>query len=122
MHFSLRLLVLTFLVTLAACATAPHRGKLIQKGRASYYGQGLQGKKTANGEKFDMHQLTAAHRTLPFNSQVTVHCRATGKTVHVRINDRGPYAAGRIIDLSFEAARELGMIKTGEAEVELYQE
>lgn len=66
-----------------------------------------------------MHAMTAAHRTLPFGTKLRVKCVDTGKEVVVRVNDRGPYAGGRILDLSFEAAKRLGMVKIGEAKVEL---
>lgn len=102
------------------CATTAKRGAALPgQGIASWYGKNFQGHKTASGEKFDMHQLTAAHRTLPFGTLVKVRDVATGKTVTVRINDRGPFAKSRIIDLSYEAARQLGILGKGEAEVEI---
>lgn len=94
-------------------------GKKIEEGVASWYGPNFHGKLTANGEQYDMHQLTAAHRTLPFNSIVKVQNLANGRSVMVRINDRGPFAKNRIIDLSKKAAREIGMIGTGTANVAL---
>lgn len=93
---------------------------LIEKGRASWYGPNFHGKLTANGEQFDMHGMTAAHRTLPFNTIVLVENKDSGKSVLVRINDRGPFAKNRIIDLSKKAAREIGMIGPGTANVNLY--
>jgi rare lipoprotein A len=90
-----------------------------QQGMASWYGLNHQGKRTANGEKFDMNALTAAHRTLPMNSVVQVKSLRTGKTVQVRINDRGPFARGRIIDISKAAAQKIGMMKRGTDKVEL---
>lgn len=90
-----------------------------QRGIASWYGPGFHGKPSASGEPFDMWALTAAHRTLPFGTRVQVHHVLTGKTVTVRINDRGPFIRGRIIDLSYAAARELAMIGDGTAEVAL---
>lgn len=92
---------------------------LRQSGIASWYGKQFHGKTTANGESFDMNALTAAHRTLPMASVVRVTNRDNGKSVVVRINDRGPYAHGRLIDLSFAAARELGMIGRGTGNVEI---
>ena len=80
-----------------------------QQGIASWYGPGFQGRKTANGERFNTHDLTAAHKTLPFNSMVKVTNLETGKSVIVKINDRGPYIKGRIIDLSHAAKTEIGM-------------
>jgi rare lipoprotein A len=89
------------------------------EGEASWYGPGFQGKKTANGERFNMYSMTAAHKTLPFNTIVEVTDLDTGKKIKVRINDRGPYAKGRIIDLSKKAAEKLGVLKKGHARVKL---
>jgi rare lipoprotein A len=89
------------------------------KGDASWYGPGFHGKTTANGEKFNKRAMTAAHKTLPFNTVVEVSCAETGKKVKVRINDRGPYAGGRIIDLSEKAAEKLGTKNIGHAAVKL---
>lgn len=82
-----------------------------QCGIASHYGRGdgLHGSKTASGERFNTHAYTAAHRRLPFGSHVSVTNMANGRTVSVRINDRGPFVRGRIIDLSYSAARAIGM-------------
>lgn len=90
-----------------------------ETGYASWYGGKFQGRKTANGEIFDTNQLTAAHKTLPFGSIVKVLNLENGKTVTVRINDRGPFIEGRIIDLSRAAAEEIGMLGTGIAMVKL---
>jgi rare lipoprotein A len=84
---------------------------------ASYYGIGFEGRPTANGETFDPGQLTAAHRTLPFGTIVKVTDAVTGKSVDVRINDRGPFHGNREIDLSEAAARKIGMIGAGTAKV-----
>ena len=91
----------------------------VEAGQASWYGKAHQGKSTASGERFDMHALTAAHRTLPFGTIVRVTHLKSGKSVNVRINDRGPFRSGRIIDLSYEAARRLGIVSRGTARVEL---
>lgn len=91
----------------------------IDGGVASYYGNELAGNRTASGERFDPGQLTAAHRTLPFGSMVRVTNVATGDSVVVRINDRGPFAHGRVIDVSHAAAREIGMHRSGTARVKL---
>ncbi|WP_460549519.1 septal ring lytic transglycosylase RlpA family protein [Comamonas piscis] len=91
-----------------------------QQGMASWYGGQFHGRKTANGERFDKGGLTAAHKTLPFGTQVCVRSMVTGKAVVVRINDRGPYAGDRIIDLSQGAAQELGMLGLGIKPVELW--
>lgn len=88
--------------------------KFYQKGMASWYGREFQGRATASGEKFDMNNLTAAHKTLPFGSIVEVKNLSNGKTVRLKINDRGPYRGNRIIDLSYGAARELEMVGAGE--------
>ncbi len=90
-----------------------------ERGMASWYGPGFHGNKTANGERYDMHKLTAAHRTLPFGSIVVVRSRTTGRTVTVRINDRGPFARGRVLDLSLAGAKALSMTGNGTDEVEL---
>lgn len=90
---------------------------LAQDGIASWYGPGFHGRRTASGETFNTHALTAAHRSLPFGTRVTVTNRATGRSVVVRVNDRGPFAHGRVIDLSQAAARAIGI--TGTAPVSL---
>ncbi|MFH0883847.1 MAG: septal ring lytic transglycosylase RlpA family protein [bacterium] len=82
-------------------------------GEASFYGPGFHGKLTANGETYNQNDLTCAHKTLPFNTKLRVTFMPTGKTVVVRVNDRGPYKRGRILDLSVEAARRLGMYEIG---------
>jgi len=94
-------------------------GKHEMTGGASWYGPGFHGRTTANGEKFNQNAMTAAHKTLPFNTKVRVTDLDTRKSVVVRINDRGPYAKGRIIDLSKGAAKKLGMIEKGHARVRL---
>ncbi len=91
----------------------------VQRGIASWYGPGFHGNKTANGERYNMHQLTAAHRTLPMGSVVEVRSRTNDRRVTVRINDRGPFVKGRIIDLSHKAAQDLGMAVKGTDEVEI---
>ena len=88
-----------------------------QCGRASWYGPGFNGKKAASGERFNQNEMTAAHKTLPFGTVVKVVNQKTGKSVQVRINDRGPYVGSRIIDLSKAAATRLGMIQAGTASV-----
>lgn len=89
-------------------------------GLASYYAEPYHGRKTANGETFDSYQeLTAAHRTLPFNTVVKVTNENNGRDVEVRINDRGPFIDGRIIDLSLKAAREIDMVRAGIVPVKL---
>ncbi len=97
----------------ARVAKMVRAGRDLQKGTASWYGPGFHGRTTANGEKFDMYELTAAHKTLPFGTRVVVHNPRTGKDVVVRINDRGPSAKGRILDLSKAAASALGFKSRG---------
>jgi rare lipoprotein A len=89
------------------------------QGTASYYGGKFHGRKTASGERFNQEALTAAHKTLPLGTQVRVTNLRNGESVDVKINDRGPYVRGRIIDLSKGAARELRMINAGTAKVKV---
>ena len=90
-----------------------------QRGLASWYGKRYHGQKTSSGEVYDMYQMTAAHPTLPIPSYARVTNAKNGKSVVVRINDRGPFRAGRVIDLSYVAAYKLGYIQAGEATVEV---
>lgn len=96
------------------------KGTRIESGVASWYGPNFNGRLTANGETFDMNGISAAHRTLPFNTEVIVVNLDNGKSIRVRINDRGPFAKNRIIDLSKAAAQAVDMIGPGTANVELY--
>ena len=93
--------------------------RLSQTGIASWYGPGFHGKLTADGTIYDQHTLTAAHKTLPLGSRVRVKNLMNGKSVRVLINDRGPFVEGRVIDLSYRAARELDMIGPGTAPVRI---
>ena len=95
----------------------PKRERFYQKGLASWYGREFHGKITASGERFNMNELTAAHKTLPFGTILIVRNINNGKSVKVIVNDRGPYSEGRILDLSYAAARRLGMISNGETMV-----
>ena len=99
--------------TLGAASAPAKEAKPIQTGAASWYGPGFHGKRTANGERFNTHALTAAHKTLPFGTQLRVTNERTGRSVVVRINDRGPYARGRVIDLSKAAADAVGILSVG---------
>ncbi|AUX70985.1 septal ring lytic transglycosylase RlpA family lipoprotein [Porphyrobacter sp. HT-58-2] len=101
-----------------APASAPQETVLGQ-GSASYYAAKFHGRRTASGETFDNRAMTAAHRSLPFGSLVRVTNPANGQSVVVRINDRGPFTRGRVIDVSRAAAEELGMVARGHAQVEL---
>ncbi len=97
----------------------PHARDFRQQGKASWYGEDFHGRKTSNGEIYDMYAMTAAHKTLPFNTYVRVYNHDNAKTTEVRINDRGPFVRGRIIDLSKSAAGAIGMIGPGTANVEI---
>ncbi len=90
-----------------------------QEGNASWYGKPFHGRKTASGERFDMYELTAAHRTLPIPSYVKVTNMKNGKEIVVKINDRGPFHGKRVLDLSFGAAKELDFLKSGTAKVKI---
>jgi rare lipoprotein A len=88
-----------------------------QQGKASWYGPRFNGRRTASGERYDMHELTAAHRTLPFGTLVRVRSLVNGKEVDVRITDRGPFSRNRVIDLSRAAAEAIGMLGLGVKDV-----
>jgi rare lipoprotein A len=120
-------------LALAACASGPapspgggggvaSGGREIERGLASWYGAQHHGRRTANGESFDMNALTAAHKTLSFGTRVRVFNPASGQAVVVRINDRGPFTPGRVIDLSRAAADRIGLIRAGVAPVVIYAE
>jgi rare lipoprotein A len=94
-------------------------GEYVEEGVASWYGVPFNGRRTSNGEIYDMHEFTAAHRTLPFNAVVRVTNLRNGKQTQVRINDRGPFVADRIIDLSLSAAQAIEMVGPGTAQVRL---
>jgi rare lipoprotein A len=94
-------------------------GEYVEEGVASWYGVPFNGRRTSNGEIYDMHEFTAAHRTLPFNCVVRVTNLSNGKHTEVRINDRGPFVANRVIDLSLSAAQAIEMVGTGTANVRL---
>jgi peptidoglycan lytic transglycosylase len=102
-----------------AAGQPPVAGQFVEDGVASWYGVPFNGHRTSDGEIYDMHQFTAAHRTLPFNSVVRVTNLTNGRQTEVRINDRGPFVANRVIDLSFAAAQAIGMVGPGTARVRL---
>lgn len=116
-------LVFLFGIALTGCGTtyksanASYSEEL--EGIASYYAEDFHGRRTSNGETYDMHAMTAAHRTLPFNSRVRVTNLDNRRSVEVRINDRGPFKGNRVIDLSFKAALEIGLISHGTAPVSI---
>ena len=102
------------LLSLTACSR-----QLVETGKASYYADKFDGRKTSSGEVFHQDKNTAAHKTLPFGTKVTVKNLTNGKTVKVKINDRGPFVAGRIIDLSKSAAKKIDLVTAGVANVEI---
>lgn len=108
---------------LVACASPrapePAKPRVVERGVASWYGSKFHGRLTANGEVYDMHQLTAAHKELPFGTVVEVRNLDNGRSVQVRINDRGPFIRGRVIDVSYAAAQRIGLVGSGLAQVEL---
>jgi rare lipoprotein A len=108
-------------ISLGGCATTPTPPRASQireskgefEGKATWYGKNHHGGPTASGERFDMYAMTAAHKTLPMNSRVRCTNLKNGQSVTVRINDRGPYGKGRVIDLSWAAAQKIDMIDAG---------
>ena len=117
--FSLSALLFLLICLLSACAPGFSRAPNAAEGVASWYGPGFDGKLTANGEVFDTTKLTAAHQTLPFDTLVRVTNLENNRVVVVRVNDRGPFVGGRILDLSQAAAERLDMIGNGTAKVRL---
>ena len=111
--------VATLSPTIASAEPSAASAQKTQAGQVSWYGPGFHGRRTASGETFNTNDLTAAHRTLPFGTRVRVVNKKTGRSVVVRINDRGPYAHGRVIDLSRASAQAIGI--TGVGSVELAQ-
>lgn len=117
--------IFIFSISLAACShkTVPQNfnsgSAETQTGNASYYSDNLNGHSTASGEPYNSNKLTAAHRKLPFGTMVTVTNLSNGKQVTVRINDRGPFTSGRIIDLSKAAAKQIDMVGAGIAKVKI---
>ena len=109
-------------LALIAMPILAHAGDIrrhVSTGMASYYASEFAGSRTANGERFDPGKLTAAHRSLAFHSRVAVTNLSNGKQVVVRINDRGPWSKGRVIDISYAAAKAIGMHRSGTARVKL---
>lgn len=101
------------------CLTGTQTSGYVQYGKASYYGDEFHGRKTASGEIFNKWDYTCAHKKLPFDTRVKVTNLKNQKTTIVRVNDRGPFVKGRIIDLSFAAAKKIGMIKDGVVKVKI---
>lgn len=112
----MRCLIITAALTLCLSSCAR---KITETGKASYYADKFQGRTTASGAPFNQNSLTAAHRTLPFGTTVKVTNLANGRSVKVTVTDRGPYAGGRILDVSKKAARKLGMVDAGVASVKI---
>jgi rare lipoprotein A len=108
------LVLFTSCLYLCSCAR-----KITETGKASFYADKFEGRKTASGEVFKQGKLTAAHRTLPFGTKVKVVNLANGRSVNVTVNDRGPFVAGRMIDLSKKAANKIGMVGAGVASVQI---
>lgn len=130
--FVIRFMVMGVLLFSSACATYNYKnpprtsrnppttaGHYREVGLASWYGPGFYGRKTASGEKFKKHDLTCAHRKLPFGTPLLVTNLENGKNVEVVVNDRGPFIKNKIVDLSYAAAKEIGMLGAGSAKVEL---
>lgn len=113
-------LFIIFVLIAGSCNVANSEDCYNATGIASWYGEDYHGSKTASGEIYDMESLTAAHKTLPFDTMVLVENLENGKSVTVRINNRGPFVSGRVIDLSRKGAREIDIITSGLAEVELH--
>ncbi|WP_423149557.1 septal ring lytic transglycosylase RlpA family protein [Rubrolithibacter danxiaensis] len=114
MNFRVLVLVILAMLFISSCSS-----KITETGKASFYASKFNGRRTSSGEKFRSSKRTAAHRTLPFGTKVKVTNLKNGKSVKVRINDRGPFVAGRIIDLSRKAARKIDMINAGVVSVKI---
>ncbi len=116
MHFRGVMYIALLFLFLTGCGTL---GGYKEKGIASWYGEQYQGRTTASGERFDLNQRTAAHKQLPFGCMVRVKRRDNGRETVVRVNDRGPFVRGRIIDVSKAAAEDLDMVRDGVAPVRI---
>ncbi len=119
-----RIYTLLIAVTVAGCAVLPGPSKEYkvgyqEKGVASWYGEPFHGRRTANGEIYDMFGMTAAHRLMPLGTSMQVKNLNNDRTVTVRVNDRGPFVRGRILDLSYQAAHDLDMVRSGTAPIKL---
>ncbi len=104
-------------IMVSSSADTPKKEQFYQTGMASWYGREFNGRLTASGEKFDMNGFSAAHKTLPFGTVISVKNLETGKTIQVKVNDRGPYKKDRILDLSYGAAKQLDVVSAGEVMV-----
>jgi rare lipoprotein A len=124
-RLALAVLILSQILAIACSsnrkpASPPTLGVPVERGIASWYGPKFNGRMTASGERYDMNAFTAAHPSLPFGTKIGVRNTRTGREVMVRVNDRGPYSRNRILDLSYAAAREVGVVGPGTASVEVY--
>lgn len=119
----MKLFVILSIFTLSSCASAPHVDYIPKQTSgyvlASWYGHKFNGRKTASGERFDMHAMTCAHRTLPFGTKLRVTNPDNNKSVLVIVNDRGPFIRGRSLDLSYGAAEKIGIVKKGVGRVKI---
>lgn len=118
------LVMMSFLALIGCAGSSRNPGEVggvsnVTEGLASYYGHQYHGRLTANGETYDENALTAAHRTLAFGTMIRVSNLSNGKKVVLRVNDRGPFVDGRIVDLSFRGAQDLDMVKAGVVKVRL---
>lgn len=113
------LLSVALILGTTTLANAKENKPFVQQGKASWYGPGFHGRTTANGERYNMNGLTAAHRYLPFGTKLRVTCNQTGKSVIVRVNDRGPFHGNRVLDLSKGAAKQLGIVQRGVGSVKI---
>ena len=117
--------VFLWLLVMAGCASTPPTRPSLEEaevGLASYYADRFHGRRTASGERYDRNAFTAAHRRLPFGARVKVTNLDNGRAVTVRINDRGPFVSGRVIDLSYAAAARLGMLRNGIVKVRVVRQ
>ena len=104
---------LKFIVFVLLCSIATCMSAQVYNGKASYYGPGFHGRKCANGDIYDMYKMTCAHKTLPFGTRLKITNKNNGKSAIVEVTDRGPYAKGRIVDLSKASSMELDMVAAG---------
>lgn len=109
------------MLLLAGCVAtpSPEAASSFQSGKASWYGPGFHGRRTASGESYNMNGYSAAHRSYPFGTRLCVHNLNNDRKVAVRVNDRGPFVRGRVVDVSRGAAQSLGMIRSGTAPVKV---
>jgi rare lipoprotein A len=114
-----RKMAITILLISCCCLTGAPSSSYVQVGKASYYGDEFHGKKTASGEIYNKWALTCAHKKIPFGTKLRITNLENKKSVVVKVNDRGPFIRGRIIDLSYAAAKKIGMIKHGVVKVKI---